>query len=443
MKRRGAHDRADLEYMRSLSAAVVQRSPRHLMSVLLMLGLCLAAAIAWMSYAYVDVVVRGNGKVVPRQQLQVIQSLEGGVIADILVEEGALVEIGQPLVKISDIAFASSFEENRLLHLELRARISRLLAQADGTPFESDPLVAAEAPALDSSARRLFETNKQQHDQTQRILAEQVRQHESELIEARARQGQLRRTLSLVNEEITLKTPLVKKGLVTRVEFLQLQKQQNETRGELESVRLSVPRVESTIEESKRKSNQSLLDFRNQARRELNETTAEASRIAEAQSALQDRVRRTTMRSPVRGTITRLHFNTVGGVLPPGGAIMEIVPYEDSLLIQVQIKPKDIASINVGQLARLKFTAYDFAIHGSIDGDVVFLSADTTPDENGEMFYTTRIEPQREFFGHHTSPLPIRVGMTVEADIITDKKSVLQYILKPINRGLHRALREG
>jgi adhesin transport system membrane fusion protein len=292
------------------------------------------------------------------------------------------------------------------------------------------------------SARELYESRRKEMEQTFQILEEQARQQRSELAEASARHESLRERLALMREEIELKEPLVARGLVGRVEFLQLKKQENEIRSELEGVRLSIPRIKSTIEEANRKIEQSALEFRNDAKRELNEATAEASRIEETQGALEDRVRRTTVRAPLKGTISRLHNNTVGGVVQPGGPILEIVPFEDALLIEVNIKPADIANIEIGQVARLKFTAYDFAIHGSLDGKVEFLSADTVTNEDGQSFYVARIRPTRDYLGARNKPLPIRVGMTAEADIITDKKTVLEYLLKPINRGLQRALSE-
>ncbi len=443
MKRPRRNDATDIAYMRSLSAAVAQRSPRHLMTVMIIIALAFAAGIAWAGYAELDVVVRGTGKAIPSQQLQVIQSLEGGVVSEILVEEGDLVEVSQPLVKISDVAFASSLGENRLQYLELRANIARLKAEATGTEFKPDEQVASEAPDLLRSVRSLHESNIRQLEESLNILEEQVSQEKSELIEARAKRRHLDRSLSLMREEIELKRPLVKRGLVSKVEFLQLQQQENRIKGELEGVRLSIPRLESKIEEAKRKIVQGRLDFRNTAERELNDALAEASRIQETQIALRDRVRRTTIRAPVKGTITRLHVNTVGGVIQPGAPILEIVPFEDALLVQVQINPQDVANINVGQPARLKFTAYDFAIYGSIDGEVRFLSADTVTDEDGKSHYIARIKPKKTFFGHRSRPLPIRVGMTAEADIITNKQTVLQYLMKPINRGVQRAFREG
>lgn len=442
MRRLGSHSDTDLAYMRSLAGAVVQRTPRYLIVMLLIMALAIAAGVAWMNFAEVDVVVRGSGKVIPSRQLQVVQSLEGGVVTEILVQEGDLVELNQPVIKISDIAFSSSLEENRLHYLELRARIARLRAEAEGSSFVSDPEIVAEAPNLLYSEKSLFLSNRQQAKESLQILEEEVKQHRSELTEAKAKQRQVKRSLDLVVKELELKEPLLKKRLVSEVDYLQLQRTHNDLLGEHESLELSIPRIQSTIEQGKRRIEQERLDFQNKAKLNLNETVAEVSRISETQEALRDRVRRTTLRSPVKGTVTRLHINTLGGVVAAGGPIMEIVPYEDALLVEIQIEPSDIANITTGQPSRLKFSAYDFAIYGALDAKVRFISADTVTYEEGDSFYIARLEPERSYLGPDKRPLPIRVGMTVEADIITGKKTILQYLLKPINRGLEKALRE-
>jgi adhesin transport system membrane fusion protein len=235
---------------------------------------------------------------------------------------------------------------------------------------------------------------------------------------------------------------LVERRIISEVDYLQVQQREVEAEGELEGVNLSIPRIESTVEEAGNKLEQVRLEFRNKAKLELNEVMAELSRIAETQTALQDRVSRTTIRSPVKGIVQRLYANTIGGVITPGGEIMDIVPREDALLIEVRIKPADIAYINVGQEARLKFTAYDFAIYGSLKGIVSFVSADTVTDDEGVSYYVARVRPERPYLGIMSNPMPIRVGMASETDIITDKKTILEYLLKPIHRGLERALRE-
>ena len=440
--RRSRFTDADLAYMRSLSGAVVQRTPRFMIIMLFLLSLVVASMLGWMSIAEIDVVVRGNGKVIPSRQVQVIQSLEGGVVSEILVGEGDLVEINQPLIKINDVAFSSSLEENRLNYLELRARIARLRAESEGLDIEPDEEVLTEAPDLMRSEESLFVSNRQQLVQTLSIAQEDVNQAKRELQGAQAKRRQVQRSIELVEKELELKEPLVKRRLVSEIDFLQLQRTHNDLLGELENLGLSIPGIESTIEQGKRRIEQARLDYTTKAKRELNESLAEVSRISETQSALADRVKRTTLRAPVKGTITRLHINTLGGVIAAGGPIMEIVPREDTLLVEVDIKPADVANITIDQPARLKFSAYDFAIYGALDAEVRFLSADTTTNDAGESFYVARLKPERAYLGLDSQPQPIRVGMTVEADIITGKKTILEYLMKPINRGLKKALRE-
>jgi adhesin transport system membrane fusion protein len=221
-----------------------------------------------------------------------------------------------------------------------------------------------------------------------------------------------------------------------------LQQREAELEGEIEGVTLSIPRIESTIEEARLSRQKENLEFQNQAKKELNEVNAELGRIRETQTALQDRVTRTTLRSPVNGVVQRLHINTIGGVITPGSSIVDIVPQEDALLVELRINPADIAYVNVGQFARLKFSAYDFAIHGSLQGIVTFVSADTVTDEEGETYYLARVKPVKPFMGAKPGELPIRIGMTAEADIITDKKTILSYLTEPLHRGIDKALKE-
>lgn len=433
---------SDLAYMRSLSAAVVQRSPKHLMMVVIIMVALVFTAIAWMNWAEIDVVVRGNGKVVPSRQVQVVQSLEGGVVSDILVKEGDLVKAGQAMLKLSDVAFSSSFEENRLLYSELQARSIRLEAEANGSDFNASMIQEEIDPTVLESEKSLFESNRQQLSETLSIFGEQIRQHESALEEAQSKVRRLKKSLALLKQEIEIKKPLAENRIISEIEYLQLQQREAEAEGELDIASISIPRLRSAIEEAKGKLEQSRLDFRNKAKLELNETLAELSRVAETQNALEDRVTRTTLRSPVDGVVKRLHANTIGGVVSPGNKVLEVVPLGDSLLVEVQIKPADIASIDVGQKTRLKFSAYDFAIHGGVAGEVVFVSADTITNDEGESYYIVRVLPEQIYLDETNKRMEIKVGMTSEADIITSKKTILEYLLKPINRGLQKALTE-
>lgn len=438
----GVHGKQDMVYMRSLSAAAVHRTPRYLIAVVMIFALFLIAAIVWMNWAKIDVVIRGAGKVSPASQVQNIQSLEGGIISEILVVEGQRVETGQSLIKISDIAFSSSFEENRLLYLELLARSSRLQAEAFGRAFKPEPEVSEDAPHLVKSERSLFDSNQAQLKETLSGLEEKISQQKSALLEAQSKQRQLNKSLNLVKKEIKIKQPLKERGIISEVEFLQLQQREAEFEGEIEAARLSVPRINSTIDEAGFNKQKEKLNFQNNAKKELNEVNSEISRIKETQTALQDRVKRTTLRSPVNGIVQRLYINTIGGVISPGNNILDIVPQEDSLLVELKIKPADIAYVNVGQFARLKFSAYDFAIHGSLQGIVTFVSADTITNDEGESFFVVRVKPNKPFLGAKSGELPIKIGMTAEADIITAKKTILSYLTEPVHRGIDKALRE-
>jgi adhesin transport system membrane fusion protein len=438
----GIHGKQDMVYMRSLSAAAVHRSPRYLIAVVMIFALFVIAAIVWMNWAKIDVVIRGSGKVSPASQVQNIQSLEGGIISEILVAEGQVVEAGQALIKISDVAFSSSFEENRLLYLELVGKASRLEAEAFGRVFKPDSEVSKEAPHLIKSEKSLYDSNQQQLKETLSGLEEKISQQKSALLEAQSKRRQLQRSLDLIKKEIVIKKPLRDRGIISEVEFLQLQQREAEFEGDIEAVKFSVPRIESTIEEARFNKQKEKLNFQNNAKKELNEVTAEISRIKETQTALKDRVKRTTLRSPVNGIVQRLYINTIGGVISPGNNILEIVPQEDALLVEVKIKPADIAYVNVGQFARLKFSAYDFAVHGSLQGIVTFVSADTITDEEGQTFFLVRVKPGKYFLGAKLGELPIKIGMTAEADIITAKKTILSYLTEPVHRGIDKALRE-
>ncbi len=442
MTQMGVHGKSDQVYMSSLSAAVVHRSPKYMHFIVLLIAAFVIAAAIWMNWAQIDVVIRGNGKVTPASQVQLVQSLEGGVVSEILVSEGQLVDANQPLIKISDVAFTSSFEENRLTYLELLARSSRLHAAAFAKEFEVNEEVSTHAPRLNKSEKSLFDSNRQQLGDSLSILEEQIRQQHSSLQEALSRERQITRSLELVKKEIKIKLPLKERGIISEVEFLQLQQREAEMEGELEGVQISIPRLQSVIDEARFARQKEQLDFSNKAKRELNEVSAEIERIRETQTALKDRVRRTTLRSPVRGIIKRLHANSIGGVVSPGNNVVEIVPIEGSLLVEIEIKPADIASVHVGQLARLKFSAYDFALHGSLPGEVLFVSADTITNEDGESFFVVRIKPSKDHLGHDAKPLPIRVGMTVDADIVTAKKTIMAFLMEPVHRGLDKALRE-
>lgn len=432
----------DLAYMKSLSAAVLEKSTLSSRLLIWTIALCVAWLVLWASWAEVDEIARGEGRVIPSSRVQVVQNLEGGIVEELYVREGVTVERGQPLLKIQDIRFVSSYEENRLRIQELKARSVRLYAEANGLDFDAAFRNQTVEPSFLEEERSLFLSNKTQLENGTEIINNQLRQRTNELTEVQARIRQLTRSLALLKEEIDLKEPMVRQGVVPGVELLQLRRQLNEAEGSLESAKLSVPRIQSSIEETRGKIQEAVLAFRNKAKEQYNTVSAELMLVQQSVGALSDRVERAIVRAPVSGTVKQLFANTVGGVVGPGMDIMEIVPLDDTLLVEVRIKPSDIAFIQHDQKAMVKFTAYDFSIYGGLTGHVSQIGADTITDDRGETYYLAMVKTDSTHLSSANEILHIKVGMVASVDILTGKKTVLDFLLKPILKAKHNALRE-
>lgn len=435
-------DAQDLRFMSSLSEAVLQKTPRKTRYVLWLTLLAISWALLWASRAQIDEITRGEGKVIPFHQLQKVQNLEGGIVSEILVQEGDVVKEGQILLKINNTTSKSSYEEGKLRLNELQAKFFRLKAESDGINFRYNKDDFPELKNQISYEESLFKTNKEQLKKSLEVLKEQKNQKENELGELEAKINQQKEAVNLMQKEITITEPLVKKGLVSEVEFLKLSREFNALNGELESSKLAIPRIKSQIKEFDTKSDEVTLEYKNRAKKELNEVVAEISRINETNEALSDRVKRTFVRSPVNGTVQQILVNTIGGVIQPGMDLIEIVPTQDNLLVEAQVKPSDIAFLRPQLDAMVKFSAYDFSVHGGLKGKLTHISADTITNDKGESYYLVRIKTNQNHLGTEMKPLPIMVGMTASVDIITGKKTVLDYLLKPILKAKQSALTE-
>lgn len=346
------------------------------------------------------------------------------------------------LLNIDNTSSTSSFRESRLRYLALKAKTSRLRAEAEDTPCDPPTDVMREAPQLVEQEFKLYHAHQQELEAKLAVARQQTEQVRQELAELAARERQLTRSYALVNEELRLTRPLVEQGAASEVELLRLRRTVNDTRGELEAVRISIDKARAKLEEARGSAEQVELDFRNSAREELNQTLTELERLGEANVALEDRVRRTRVRSPMRGTVKQILVNTIGGVVAPGQKLVEIVPLEDTLLIEARIKPADIAFLHPGLPAVVKFTAYDFARYGGMAARLEHISADTISDEKGNEYYLVRVRTRESEFRHAGRALPIIPGMTATVDVLTGKKTVLEYLLKPILRAKETALKE-
>lgn len=399
-------------------------------------------ALIWAKFATLDEVTRGKGKIIPSSRIQVIQNLEGGILAEILVGEGDLVEKNQALLRLDDIRFSSSYKETQLKHLELLAKTARLSAEVKQQDFKAPDEVIEQQPGLVEREQNLFQSRQEELETNLAILEQQVRQRDQERIEQIAKKKQLQRSYGYLKRELEMSEPLVADGALSEVEMLRLRRSVNDLRGELNAVELSIPRIESALDEARSKIIEQKQRFRTQAIGELNEAKGELGRISESIVALQDRVTRTKITSPVRGTIKRLKINTIGGVVQPGMDLVEIVPIEDQLLVEAKIRPSDIAFLRPGQDAVVKLTAYDFSIYGGLSAKLEHISADSITDKKGDSFYVIRLRTEKNYLRKEQDALNVITGMTTEVDILTGRKTVLEYLLKPVLKAKQVALRE-
>ena len=433
----------DTIFMSSLSQASLEKPTVRSQLLVWTILLVVIWLIVWASYAELDKIVRGEGKVVPPSQIQVIQNLEGGIIEELYFQSGDKVQKGDILLKLDNTQFASSYGESQMRASQLKAKAQRLSAEAFDKPLKlkmehDTPVIAA----LYQRERDLYDARQKQLRTQTAILKAQVQQHKLELQEAYSQETQLTRSHQLLTQEISMMKPLVRQGIASEVDLLKIQRQENDALTKLKTTQNDIPKLQSIISEAESKQAQAKEEFMNKAHEELNDALAEISQIEQSSAALEDRVKRTEVASPVNGTIKQLLVNTIGGVVQPGSDIVEIVPDDDSLVLETKILPADIGFIYPGLKAKLKFTAYDFAIYGGLEGTVTRISADTITDEEGNSYYVARIKTDKNFLGTETNPLFLLPGMTASVDIIVGKHTVLEYIMKPILRAKELALRE-
>lgn len=432
----------DIDLTTDIRTSILTQSPRGGRAIIWVIFALFLMFMVWAYYSNIEQVTRGDGKVVPSTQIQIVQNLEGGILSEIIVDVGELVKKDQLLLRIDETRFSSSFNQNRVKYLSYKARAARLLSEANGTSFEVPQEVMAEKPEIGIREQELFESRKREFQSNMDILDEQISQRKHEYRELTTKLEELTRTNALLQKELELTRPLVAQGAVSEVEVLHLERQASQMQGEIATIKQTIPKAQSRLQESQLALRENQLVFFNKAKAELNEILAELDEVSASAIALEDRLRRTNVRSPVTGTINRLLVNTVGGVIQPGMDLVEIVPLEDTLVVETKIKPSDIAFLRPNQEAKVKFTAYDFTIYGGLEAKLEHISADSITDEKGNSFYLVRLRTTKNYLGPESDPLPIIPGMVASVDILTGKKTILAYLLKPVLRAKYMALRE-
>lgn len=422
-----------------IEMAIEEQSPLRARKILYWAVIILITLLIWAHFAVVEEVTRGDGRVIPSGQVQIVQSLDGGIVSEIMVKEGDIVKKGDPLIHIDETRAISSLRENRAQYLSLLAKEFRLKALASNEPYNPPPEVKTEVPEVFLQEQALYFAAKEELASQLDIAQQQLRQKERELQQVRANYEQADRGYELTRRELEVTKPLESSGAVSEVDILRLERDASKLLGEREQARAQLGRVQFGIDEARRKVSEVEQTYRSKVRTDLNETTGKINALVATSQGLTDRVTQATLRAPVNGKVSRLFVNTVGGVIQPGKDVLEVVPSDDTLVLETKIQPRDIAFINPQQKATVKLTAYDYTIYGTMDALVESISADSVIDDKGDAFYIVKVRTLESSLG---AELPIIPGMMAQVDIITGKKSVLTYLLKPVLKAKSYAFTE-
>lgn len=402
-------------------------------------------ALLWAGFSSIDESTRGEGKVIPSSQVQVIQNLEGGILKSILVQEGDMVEAGQVIMEIDDTGLSSSLGELRAKRYGAEAKVARLTAETEGKPVNFPPYLLAEAREFATAEEDLMRARESALQAQISILRQQADQRKRELEELKTKIDQAKNSLSLAQQELGITEPLAEKGVVSKVQVLRLRRDISNLNGDIRNSQAAIPRAEMAIQEANDRIAEKYRSFRADARKELVDAQTQLSGIEESLRGARDKVARTEVRSPVKGLVKTLKITTIGGVVRPGMDLAEIVPVDDTLLVEAKITPRDVAFLRPGQTAMVKFTAYDSSIYGGLKGKLERISADTITDpndRNGTSYFKIVIRTEKNYLEHNGQKLPIMPGMVTSVDILTGHRTILDYLLKPILKTKQNALRE-
>lgn len=432
-----------LEFANDVRAAIESRAPGTAWMQLAAICAFLLIAGVWAHWATLDEVTSGEGKVIPSSKLQVVQTLDGGIVQEVFVREGDIVEAGQLLLRIDDTDVSAKLGELTQKQLALKAQITRLEAEAGGAGTMKDaPDVAKLAPVAFRAEQETFAARQAKLAQDKAMLASQQQQREQELAEYEAQHDKLVASMELLQREVDATRKLVKSGAVPELEFLRLERQMVDAKGEVAVLEASIPKARAAVDEARAKVQFADSTMRSEAHEDLGKALADLAIVEESLRSAQNRVVRTSVKAPARGIVNRLGFTTIGAVVQPGFDLVEIVPIDDTLRVEVEIGPRDVAFIAPGQSARVRLTAYDYQLYGILEGKVERISADTFTDQKERTFYKVLVQTDQTFIENDGKRYPILPGMVANVDILTGQKSVLDYVLSPILTIGHESMRE-
>jgi len=402
----------------------------------------LTVVLTWSFFAQLDETAISEGQVVPQGKVKVIQHLEGGIIEQLFVAEGDTVKEGDRLLQLNLASTGANKEE---LQVRLDAQLlirARLLAEAEGSELAFPDDVAKRRPTLVGSQRQAFDARKRELNSQMTVLKEQVKQKELEVQELTAKIKAVTRNHKLASERLKMSKSLLSEGLTAKMAHLELEAEVESLDGEMKSLAPALPKTKAAVAEVTQRLQEGEIKFRREAREELGKTEQEIARVQELLQRATEVGSRAEIKSPLDGVVKNLKFTTIGGVVRPGDPIMEIVPTGEQLVIQAKLNPTDRGYVTEGQSTMVKISTYDFARYGGLKGTVIQVAPDSTTDEKGNVFFRVIVQTEKNYLGQSEGSLPIVPGMQASVEIHTGKKSVMDYLIKPVLKLKEEAFRE-
>lgn len=433
---------SDKDFMDELEAAIRMKPSESSHYLLIAVASLIVAFVIWSSTSEIEEITHGSGQVVPTQEIQVVQSLEGGILSELLVREGQQVKKGEILLKVSDVAFASEERGTEARAISLKAKKARLEAEAASKNFEVPKEIQEKYPDIARNETALYQSRQQELDNAKSILDNKISSARAELAEVRAKINRLSESRKLLNQELSITKEMVAKKAVPKLEEIRLNRELSNVSGQIRESSEKKRGLEAELRGAQKEREDREDKFKSQVLGELNEIESQVSQIDESLTAIGDRVSRTEIRSPVDGVVNKISIKTIGGVIEPAMQLVEVVPLDDDLKIIAQVSPQEIAFLRPDQDVNIKISAYDSQRYGSLKGKLVRIGANSVTDREGNIFFEIEVQANQNYLGSKEKPLPITPGMVAQTEIITGERTILSYLMKPVLRTRDKALTE-
>lgn len=435
-------DADDIQFMEELEAAVRLKPSATSNLMLASVSSLVVILLAWMSFSSIDEITHGEGQVVPTSEIQIVQSLEGGVLKELLATEGQSVKKGDVLMKISDVASASEAEGTEAKQSSLAIKKARLEAEANGKEFIIPDDLAKAARDIARNEQSLYLSRQKELESAKNILNDKIARANAQISELNARVTRLSQSRKLTEQELAITSKMVEQRAVPKLDEIRLSRELNDITGQINEAAEEKQGLQFELGAAQKEREDQDNKFRSQALGELNEVQTQLSQLSSSLTAIGDRVDRSELRSPVDGVVNKVSLKTIGGVVEPAMKLVEVVPVDDKLKIIARVSPSEIAFLRPGQKVKVKVSAYDPQRYGALDGELVRIGANSVSDREGKVSFEIEVRTDKNHLGDDAHPLPITPGMVAQTEIITGKRSILEYLLKPVFRARDRAFTE-